>query len=64
MIVHVFKCPQCDKEFRVSKNDAALINEAVIEAPQHCGGYCQEDRIEVVDVTGPRSWTLSITWGQ
>lgn len=50
--MHVFKCPQCDKEIRVSQKDTALINEAKIEAPQCCGGYCHEDRIEVMGADG------------
>ncbi len=45
--VHVFKCQECGKEFRLSANDVELVNEAKVDGVQCCGGYCDEDRIEI-----------------
>lgn len=50
--VYVFKCQECGKEFRLSPNDVALINEEKIDGVHCCGGYCYEDRIEIVDDDG------------
>lgn len=52
MIVHIFKCPECSKEIHVSPRDVALINEEKIDGVHCCGGYCYEDRIEIMDAAG------------
>ncbi|MCX9011310.1 MAG: hypothetical protein OIN66_09325 [Candidatus Methanoperedens sp.] len=50
--VYIFKCQECGKEFRLSETDRNLVNEEKLDGVHCCGGYCGEDRIEIVDADG------------